>query len=198
MTIRAKTTFRRSGNLRLNGLSSVDPGDQMIIGGRYTFNFTQTGVGTSLDSESTRQAILTDSNFKAPAVAVNPGNGLFQPNQVQVVFTYAGRGSDVQSAGAEMQQVISSHFLTKSVRFDSADLLDAGSSGAAPTVAPTGNPITDAVNRLQIFKQQQASLPSLFQVPSFGTAGFGWGTILTVGGIGLLGTVAAVKAFNSR
>ncbi|SRR6266481_314890 len=195
MTIRAKTTFRRSGNLRLNGLGSVDPGDQMIIGGRYTFYFTQTGVGTSLDSESTRKAILTDSNFKAPAVAVNPGNGLFQPNQVQVVFTYSGRGSDVRSAGLEMQQVISSHFFTKSVQFDSADLLDAGSSGSPPpTVVQTGNPITDAVNKLQIFKQQQASLSPSF--PSFGTAGFGWGTILTVGGVGLLGTVAVVKAFS--
>ena len=84
------------------GLNSINLQGQMVNGFPYVFHFSWGALGIGIDPGSIAATIAADSNFANPVAAAESGG-------MQVAFTYAGQGSTVANAGAEMQSVINNN-----------------------------------------------------------------------------------------
>jgi hypothetical protein len=113
------------------GFNFVNPSTQMTQGQQYVFHFTWSGLGITPDMSSISAQIASDSNFQNPVAAAESGG-------VQVAFTYNGQGSNIASAGGEMQSVINTFGLmgiANGLSFSGAELL---SQSTAPGATPPG------------------------------------------------------------
>lgn len=99
--------------------------DDMVQGQGYTFHFKYGGwLAGAVSPDGLQSAVAADSNFASPTVVINCSGSLFKANRVSISFVYAGQGSTVANAGAEMQNVISNFWVAgigTSLIFDGAE-----------------------------------------------------------------------------
>lgn len=117
----------------MRGLGALDPNSQMVAGAQYVFHFSWWGLGLNPGTDNISQQIATDSNFANPVAYVTS-------NGVDVYFQYAGQGSTIQAAGAEMQNVANAWTvfgIGNGINFVSAD---GGAMAGAPQQTPINAP----------------------------------------------------------
>ena len=163
---------------RIVRLGDLDPTADMQRGARYLFNFKSGGIGLKLDPSPATAALKADSNF-GQAIASNSADG------IQVSFIYQGRGSSIQGAAAEMQNVLDTYSVRgffNPLRFSSAD--GPGSQMATTDQSPQ---LPATLKKWLDDHGLPSTAPGLPQSSSM----LPW---VVVGGAGLiLGIVAAVK-----
>ena len=181
MTVDAAARGDRGALHGLAGLGLLDNNSTMVQGANYVFYFTYSTLGINPTPGQIQLALSGDSNF-ATVVPFDTGDG-----RLAVSFVYAGGGSTVVNAGAEMQNVINSNN-AQNVMFGNifaASVTFAGADGGAASAPAQTTPIPSGVNDAQ--QQQQQQQPKPFNLSNFlAGLGIGGGAALALGTLGLV------------